>query len=379
MKGHIKQRSRGSYSLILSLGKDPQTGKARQVWRTFRGKRREAETEMARLIHEHSQGLDVPPGKVTLALYLERWLKDYATPNLQPATIAQYEWAVRRHIAPALGAVQLTRLRASHIARFYSGAIDAGLSAKSVTLIAGVLKKALALAVDWQEIPANPADRAKPPRPKRYEPPMITPEDSHRIMDAARGRRLFPLVHTALMTGMRRGELQGLRWGDCDFGADPSLRVVQAAQWLVGRGWTFKAPKTDHSRRTVSLAPETVAVLHAHRKTQVERRLALGAVYDDRDLVFAGRAGLPIPLMRLREEWDKIATACGFPTLTLHDLRHGHASLLLAAGANASTISQRLGHSSVSFTLTTHAHLMPNAQADAVASLDRLLAAASTQ
>ena len=379
MKGHLRERSRDSWSLVLSLGKDPVTGKQRQVWRTFHGKKRQAQDEMARLITEHSQGLDAPPGKVTLAIYLERWLRDYASANLQPATVAQYKWAVRRHIIPNLGSIQLTLLRTSHIAHFYSKATEGGLSAKSVALLAGVLKKALATAVEWQELPTNPADRTKPPRPRRYEPPLITPEDSHQIMGTARGRRLFPLVHTALMTGLRRGELQGLRWSDCDFEREPRLYVRQAAQWLSGQGWSFKAPKTDQSRRAVSLGPETVAVLQAHRQIQVEKRLALGAVYTDLDLVFAGRSGLPIPLGRLRAEWQEIAKESGFPTLVLHDLRHGHASLLLAAGANTSTISQRLGHSSPAFTLATYAHLMPNAQADAVASLDRLLAAASNQ
>ena len=380
MQGHIQKRSKDSWTVVVDMGRDPIRGKRRQVWRSVKGTKRDAQALLVQLLHQRDVGTEQLPGKVTVAEFFRRWLKEYAASNVAPATLLQYQWAANRHIIPALGGLALTKLRPTHIQSLYTeklqrGRADGrgGLSAKSVLHIHRLLREVLAHAVRWQVLSWNADDAVAPPRAERCEPPMLSPEAARRLLAVAEDGSYGALVHVAVMTGMRRGEILGLRWEDVDLDGSV-LHVRQAAQWLPGKGWTFRQPKTAKSRRPIALAQPTVQVLRQHRLVQLEERLALGEAYADRDLVFATSVGAPIGNTGLRRVWKRIAKASGHLTLTFHDLRHLHASLLLLEGANPKVVSERLGHSSVSMTLDVYSHIMPNLQTEAAEGLGRLLA-----
>ncbi len=381
MPGSIIKRSKNSWTVVINLGRDPMTGKRRQLWRSVKGPKRDAETLLVQLLHQRDTGIDVPPGKITLGQFLERWLEDYARPNVSPKTLLQYTDFVRRGLIPALGSISLAKLRPQHIQSYYSHALQhgradgkGGLSAKTVLHIHRLLREALQHAVKWQVLARNPADAVEPPRPQRYNPPVLSPEEVRRLLTKAADKPCGAIIHTAVMTGLRRGELLGLRWRDVDLDAG-LLHVVQSAQWLPGQGWSFRQPKTHHGRRPVALAPATVEVLREHRRRQLEDRLALGEAYRDHDLVFATPLGTPIDTSNLRRAWDRIVNAAGLPHLRFHDIRHIHATLMLAGGVHPKVVAERLGHANVGITLDTYSHVLPNLQAQAATGLERMLAA----
>ena len=381
MPGSIIKRSKNSWTVVINLGRDPMTGKRRQLWRSVKGPKRDAETLLVQLLHQRDTGIDVPPGKITLGQFMERWLEDYARPNVSPKTLLQYTDFVRRGLIPALGSIPLAKLRPQHIQAYYSHALQhgradgkGGLSAKTVLHIHRLLREALQHAVKWQVLARNPADAVEPPRPQRYNPPVLSPEEVRRLLTKAADKPSGAIIHTAVMSGLRRGELLGLRWRDVDLDAG-LLHVVQSAQWLPGQGWSFRQPKTHHGRRPVALAPATVEVLREHRRRQLKDRLALGEAYRDHDLVFATPLGTPIDTSNLRRAWDRIVNAAGLPHLRFHDIRHVHATLMLAGGVHPKVVAERLGHANVGITLDTYSHVLPNLQAQAATALERLLAA----
>ena len=172
MKGHIKKRSKDSYSIILELGPDPKTGKRRQKWLTINGNKREAERELARRLNELNTGAFVDPSKLTVAEFLEQWLASYAEMNVSAKTLERYQSIVRRHLIPAMGSLPLPRLSPLHIQQHYSDALkrgrkdgrDGGLSPQSVLHHHRLLHEALEMAVKWQLLARNPADAVEPPR-----------------------------------------------------------------------------------------------------------------------------------------------------------------------------------------------------------------------
>jgi integrase len=204
---------------------------------------------------------------------------------------------------------------------------------------------------------------------------MISAEQVRVLLSTVANSPYGAIIHTAAMTGLRRGELQGLRWQDVDLDAE-IIHVRQAAQWLPHEGWSFRQPKTHRSRRPVALAPTTVKVLRERRRRQLEERLALGPAYRDHGLVFATPLGLPIDPSNLRRHWIRLVRSAGVPYLRFHDLRHIHATLMLLGGVHPKVVAERLGHSQVGITLDTYSHVLPHLQGQAADGLERLLFAA---
>ncbi len=379
MQGHIVKRGKDSWSVIINLGRDPLTGKRRQLWRSIKGTKKEAEALRVELLHQRDSGVDAPPGKLTVAQYLERWLRDYAEPNTSPKNYRTCSDTVRRHLIPAIGSLLLTKLRPQHIQGFYArllreGRLDGkgGLSPRSVQRQHQVLHVALRHAVQWQLLSLNPADAVQPPRGQRQEIRPLGLDEIQRLLTAADETPYGTLVNLALMTGLRLGELTGLRWGDTDLEAG-AIHVQQVCQWLPHQGATFRPPKTPKSRRAVALSPDTVERLRRHRQQQLETRVALGPDYEGRDLVMATPLGTPIDPSNLRRAWRAILKTAGIASLRFHDLRHAHASLMLQQGVHPKIVSERLGHSGVGITLNLYSHVAPGLQEQAAAGLDRLV------
>ncbi len=372
MQGHIRQRSRGSWTVVVDLGRDPATGKRRQIWRSVKGSKREAEALLLQLLHQKITGIDTPPGKLTVADFLLLWLDTFARPNTAPRTHRRYEQIVRRHLTPAIGATMLTRLRPLHIQEAYARIAAKGLAPRTVLHCHRVLKEALGHALKWQLLSRNPADAVDPPRASRYEVPVMPLEDLKRLLAIADETPYGVLVNLAVMTGLRSGELLGLRWRDVDLEAGV-LRVRQISQWLPKEGFSFRQPKTYRSTRPVSLGPASVESLKQHRVAQLQDRLVAGSAYQDNDLVFASPVGRPVHPSTLRQGWLKILAGAGLK-LRFHDLRHVHASLMLQSGVHPKIVSERLGHSTVGVTLDLYSHVAPTLQAEAAGRLEELLA-----
>lgn len=218
----------------------------------------------------------------------------------------------------------------------------------------------------------NPADAIAAPRPERYEIPALEADEVRRLLAVAEGSCLGTLIHLAVMTGLRMGELLGLRWMGVDF-EHGSISVRQTCQWLPKQGFIFRQPKTHRSARPVSVASRVVERLRQQRIKKAEERLAAGPAYENNDLVFADAVGHPIHPNTLRDAWARITAQAGL-RLRFHDLRHIHASLLLQQGVHPKVVSERLGHSTVAVTLDIYSHVVPSLQVEAASQLEELLA-----
>jgi integrase len=215
----------------------------------------------------------------------------------------------------------------------------------------------------------------RPPKVARAEPRVLSPEEARRLLDAARGDPLEALWVLALTTGVRQGELLGLKWSDIDLDGG-RLHVRRTAYRLRGRGWVEAEPKSQTARRSVALTPLAVDALRRHKARQRAQRLRAGPLWEDRDLVFANAVGGYLePQNLLRRAFWPLLQKAGLSRLRFHDLRHSAATLLLAQGVHPKVVQELLGHSSISLTLDTYSHTVPDLQAEAAARLERLLGA----
>ena len=376
MRGHIRQRSKGSWNVVLYLGKDAK-GKPIQKWHTVHGTKRDAERRQAELVHEVNSGAYVAPSHLTLGQYLERWLTHSAT-QVRPKTHERYAEIANVHLVPALGHVSLDKLKPMQIQSYYDEALSTGrrrdgkgLSPQTVLHHHRVLKGALRQAVLWQLLSRNPADAVVPPRPEVAKVRVLTEEETATLLASIRTSVLYPPTALALATGMRRGEVLGLRWAEVDFD-EGKLRVV-ATLGQTKAGVSFGEPKTAKSRRVVALPRSVVETLRAHKAKQAKARLLLGSAYMDHGLVFPLPDGRPWEPDRFTESFLSFADKHGFEGLRFHDLRHTHATQLLRGGLHPKVVSERLGHSNIGITLNTYSHVLPDMQQEAAIAIDKVL------
>lgn len=377
MRGSMKQRSPGSWTLWFDLGNDPVTGKRRRKSVTVRGTKKDAQRELNRLLTELDTGSFVEPSKLTVADYLDRWLKDYAKSNVRPKTYETYETFCRVHLKPRLGAIALSKLTPLHIQSFYTWALEegradgnGGLAPQSVLHLHRVLHKALDQAVKWQILARNPADAAEPPKVKKQERPVLDEAGIRRLVDGARGTWLYLPIVIAVSTSMRRGEVLGLKWEQVDLKAG-KIRVREALLQTRAEGLAYAEPKTDKGKRSVLLPEVLVDALRRHKGQQAELRLQMGEGWQNHGLVICQDDGTPRTPDNLTHSFAKLAKRLGLPEgLTFHDLRHTHITHLLLSGVPLQAVSERAGHSSVAITLTLYGHLLPGIQEEAAQKAD---------
>jgi len=371
MRGHITQRSKGTYSLKISIGKDPATGKYKSQWFTVKGSKRDAEKRLSELLHQIDTGAYMKPGKTTVADYLQRWLRDYAKPNLSPRGYERYESIARVHLVPAIGSIQLTQLRPNHLQKHYSTMIEAGLSPRSVRYHHIVLHKALATALKWGLISHNVADGVDVPRSRHPDMQTWDEAEVNQFLEATKGTQYHVLFYTALFTGMRRSELLALRWQDIDF-IYSQIYVNRSLHQLKDGSYVFTAPKSEKSRRTIALPPSAFLVFQEYRKEKETERLLLNMPLRDTDLVFSV-LGKPLRPNTVSRAWSMLAARAGVKVIRLHDARHTHASLMLKQGIHPKVVQERLGHSTISITLDTYSHVAPGLQEAAAKRFDDAL------
>ncbi len=367
MRGHIRRRGR-KWVVVLELDRDPGTGRRRQRWLSGFGTRREAEDAKVKALAELQAGEDTAPDKTTLGEFLDRWLQDYAEANLRPRTIEEYRKIVVSHVRPALGGIQLAKLRPAHLQQYYAKALRegrkdgrGGLAAVTVLHHHRLISEALSHAIKWGLVSRNAAQGTTPPRAQRHEPRILDGDGIHWLLEAALVTPYYALIHLAVYTGLRRSELLGLRWRSVDLDM-AMLSVVEAYHVLPGGKGAFLPPKTDHSRRVVTLSPTAVLALREHRASQYD---LLGRLLTDDSLVFAQWDGRPLLPDTVSHAFGALVRKAGLPRVRFHDLRHSHASLMLRSKVHPKVVQERLGHSTITTTLDTYSHVTPGLQEDA--------------
>lgn len=349
--------------------------------KTLTGKRGESKEDLAarlrRILVSREGAILDDPENLSVAEYLERWLDDSVRDNVTHRTESNYRLMVRRHIVPAFGHVKLARLTPARIQGLYRHLQDEGLHA-TARYVHSTLHRALGQAMRWGMVDRNPAALVTPPRQEKSEVTALTREETEKLLRAAResGDRLEALYVLAIHTGMRQGELLGLRWSDIDLrGPEPSLRVARQLQRARGGGgFVFTSTKTKKGRH-VALGPTVVAALRRHWTGQAQEKLAAGPLYGDQDLVFASLSGTPLEASNMvRRSFKPLLRRAGLPHVRFHDLRHTCATLLFGAGRHPKDVQLLLGHANVSMTLDTYSHAIPGGGALTAAAMERALA-----
>ena len=301
-EGSIYQRGDGLWCTAVDLGYV--NGKRKRKY-IYGQTRKEVADKLKVVLRDQQLGLPITTERQTVEQFLTRWLTDVVEASVRPRTFESYSSTARLHIIPALGRLELTKLTAQHVQALLRTKSREGLSAQSVRNVRAVLRIALNQAVRWDLIPRNVATLVSPPRAERHEVPTFTPEEARQFLAAARGDRLEALFTVALALGLRQGEAFGLRWPDIDLDHGV-LRVRTSLQRIHGK-LTFTQPKTEKSRRTISLPATTVAALRAHRVRQMEERLAAGSRWEDHNLVFANTEGKPLEKGQCRQAAQRVA------------------------------------------------------------------------
>ena len=370
MRGCIRKRGKDSYSIAVSLGRDAATGKYKYVWMGVKGTKREAEKRLSELLHRLDTGAFVSPSKTTVADYLRRWLQEYVRPNLSPRGFERYESIARVHLIPDLGAIALTQLRPEHLQRLYASKLSSGLSPRSVRYQHVVLHKALETAMKWGLVVRNVADGVDVPRSRRKDMQTWSEFEVRHFLEVAKDSPYYALFHTALYTGMRRGELLALRWRDVGV---QEIHVNRTLHQLRDGSYVFTEPKSAKSRRTIDLSPSSILTLAEHRERQEGVRTVMGIPQTQDDFVFSTLEGKPLRPNTVSRAWTMLAARAGLRAIRLHDARHTHASLMLKQGVHPKIVQERLGHGSIQVTLDTYSHVAPGLQRAAAESFDKLV------
>ncbi|MEM9653701.1 MAG: site-specific integrase [Actinomycetota bacterium] len=366
-RGSVFQRN-GSYGFRIDLEPDPSTGRRRQMSRQGFRTKREADNELRKALSDVAEGVAVNRTSVDVRTYLDEWLEGQRQ-HLKETTWSSYEVAVKR-ITHGLGASKLKALAPLEIESFYADLAETGsragkpLSAKSVRNTHVVLRKALADAERLGLVPRNAAAAAKPPTVQPKEQQTWDSDQLVQFFETVGDDLFFAAYVLAATTGMRRGEVLGLRWSDVDL--DGGQLAVRQTVTTVNYKPVITTPKTKRSRRVVYLDEHTINVLRAQRRHQTDERRAAGKAWsDEHDLIFRDELGDMINPDWFSREFTRQVKLSGLPKIRFHDLRHSYATLALKAGVHPKVVSERLGHATVGITLDLYSHVTPAIARDA--------------
>ena len=373
MRGHIAKKGNRYYA-VLYEGIDPGTGKPRHRWHSAGETRKGAEKVLADLVKRMHDGDYRSPDKITLADYMiERWLPSKRT-RVKASTAAAYEANIRLHIAPYIGHIPLQKLQPEDLDELYVKLLTDGrrngaggsLSAKTVRNVHATIQSALSDATRKGTVIRNVADIADPPSigSSGRKMSVWSAEQLREFLIDLQGHDMYTLFYLSANTGMRRGELLGLRWSNIDL---ESMRL-RVNQQIVSVEYELIEDdlKTPTSRRTIDLDERTVAVMRRHRRQQAVDQLANGLRSND-GYVFARDDGSPIHPDFMSQTFERLIAQSPLPRVRLHDLRHSHATIMLKEGVPVKVVSERLGHASAAFTMTVYQHILPGMQAEAAA------------
>ncbi len=351
---------RGStYSVVLDLGRGP-GGNRQREWHSGFTSLKAAERERTRLLRALDDGTHIAPVETTVAEFVgETWLPGLSASNLRPSTVEMYIRCVTRYVLPHLGQLRLRDVSPIRLKSWLDQLKVAGVGDRTVQIAAVTAHKMLKAAVDLELISRNPADNAAVrearPHTRAPVPTIWTTAQTRAFLSSQKDDRLFSLWRLAIMTGMRRGELAGLRWQDLDL--DEGVVHVRTTRVVVSYKVLDSAPKTEKGKRAVGLDPTTVSCLRAFRDAQQKELSALGRGWREDNLVFVAADGEGYHPQRLRIMLADRAKAVGLPPIKLHALRHGHATAALEAGVPMKVVSERLGHSGIAITSDVYSHV----------------------
>jgi integrase len=316
-------------------------------------------------------GLTFQGTQVNLSEFIETWL-DGKELSRRPHTVSAYRALVRQHILPHLGGMHLQDIQPAHLKQLYLFKKEEGRGARTVQVIHMVMHAVLKQAVKEGILGRNPADAVDRPKVEVTERKILTEEQAQHLIIATTGTRYGTLIYLALMTGMREGELLGLKWSDVDW-TKGQLHVQRQLQVMKVDGSVMVPPKTKAGRRHIKLGQGTLERLALHRKQQELQKEERGARWEENDLIFPNTLGKPMSSRNMYDDYKCLLSENGLPDINFHALRHTSLSFLLDMGTPVNTVQQRAGHSKASVTTDTYGHSLGHSEIEAAERIEELL------
>lgn len=367
MRGSVIRRKNGKYAIKWYAN-------GRQYLKTIGPRKKEAEAALAEKISEVANGIFQPPKEIAFSDFAKMWFDGYVKANCRLSTQNDYRLTIRNHLIPFFGNIKLNKISPVMVQAYISAKVDEGkIKPKTINNTLIVLKLMFRHSIEWGYLRVSPTRFIKNLRVPREEMQILQPEEI-RLFLANCSAKFYPLAVTAVFTGMRRGELIGLKWSDIDW---------NKGQIYVGRSvydGKFVEPKSESSRRAINMAPILIDTLKKHRETQknANKVIELAGYLESLDLVFPNGEGKPQnPQNLLARQFYPALKKAGLKKIPFHSLRHTFASLLIHQGESIKYIQHQLGHASVQITLDRYGHLLPEVHTGAGARLEKTVFAGS--
>lgn len=379
---YYRKTESGKWEVEITIGINPKTGRPKKKSKRFKRKK-DAQAWAAKIKTELDTGLKVDLDNYTFEEFANKFLKDYAEPNLSPTTVDGYRSIIKNHLIPYFRSIKMQDIRAMHIDSYINSKrkagradeTDGGLSERTLLHHFRLLSKILYQAEKWEIIKNNPIKKATKPDPKKKEAKFYTREQVNKLLKAAKesDKWMYRFIIVAVNTGLRMSEMLGIQWEYVNLNKK-TLTVQEVLVKVSGEGAIFKEiPKTKNSQRTIALPNKLIPIFKDIKKEQAKLRLRFGAeYYTEKNLVFCKPDGTPYYPTTVNRNFNKIKEEAGIfdVDLSIHSLRHTHASRLMELGWPAKAIQERLGHYSTEITNDIYSHVSVNFEKELVNRLD---------
>jgi len=359
-EGCLHQKVNGSWKAAVTL-------QGKRLYKTYKT-RQEAQEWLKNTLRQIDDGMTYSSATTRLAEYLTDWLT-FKKSIMRPSTWSHYKQLTHSYIIPNIGKIKLKELRTENVQKFYNLLSKHDVGAPTIQKIHKLLRSAVGNAVASGTLPHNSVSFAHPPGDPPQEMKVLDESQVSQFLIFIAGHRWEALYYLAIATGMRRGELLGLKWEDIDW----LKQTVKVARQIRPGDQSFQPLKTRFSRRTITIGAKTIQVLRDHYERQQETRKAAGRKWVENGLVFTNTHGGPLCANHMTQVFQGLLEACGLPKIRFHDLRHTAASLMLNNGIPPIVVSRRLGHSKASTTLDVYGHLLDSMQNEAASLMDDLI------
>lgn len=367
MRGHITKRG-NKYSFVIDIGRDPVTKKRRQKRVSGFTSEKKANKAMIDMIAELQKGTYVEPTTLRLNEYLDDWLK-FKEKRVVHSTYLHYKGYINNHVKPALGNIKVSELTPKQVEDFYDSLLENEiLSERSIKHIHRILSNAISRGATKGEIPRNIMKVVEPLKVPKNEMKYWDMETLNEFLNNTLGEYHYTTWYLAAFTGMRQGEILGLKWDCVDF--ENKMLYIRRSLKRSDGDYELAELKNNSSYRSISISNSDIFVLKKHYNEQQRIKSRAGKDYKDQNLVIATSNGNHVLPSNVGRAFRRCLKYTEVNTIRFHDLRHTHASMLFSLGTHPKIVQERLGHSSITVTLDTYSHMLPNMQQAVAESLE---------
>ncbi|WP_458117949.1 site-specific integrase [Bacillus sp. PK6-026] len=352
-----------TWSFTLDLGRDPSTGKRKQITRRGFETKKEAEQVAATITHEIEKETFIREKDILFKDFITDFLELVAKSSVKPSTFSGYTKVVNKRLIKSFGHMKLKSLTPHLITKYYNDLLSEGLTPEYIQYIHSILKSSSKVAVEWKYIKNNFMDHVKAPRRTKKNVETWSIEECNTFLNRMRQQKehIFMLYYLALYTGMRRGEILGLKWQDIDF-EDKRIYVRNSLYYVSGQGLVLQSTKTKSGNRNIAITKEDIGELKAYKIKKQEQLLQVGMNLTGNHFVISAFGGEPVNPNTIHKQFLYDIKLAGVKRIRFHDLRHTHATIMLEIGENSKVVSERLGHANTSITLDKYSHVTQNLQ-----------------